>query len=104
MSGSTDVKALQAAGDELRAKLGTGVAVLGASFADGKNALLVVITDDLREKGMKADALVREIAAIAGGKGGGKPHMAQAGIPDAALLPAALAQAAAIVRAQLEGK
>ena len=101
MSKSADVKALQAAGDELRAKLGTGVAVLGASFADGKSSVLVVITDDLRERGMKADSLVREIAAIAGGKGGGKPHMAQAGIPDAARLPVALAQAPGIVRAQL---
>ena len=103
MSRSADVKALQAAGDELRAKLGSGVAVLGASFADGKSTLLVVITDDLRDKGLKADVLVREIAAVAGGKGGGKSHMAQAGIPDAAQLPAALAQAPAIVRARLEG-
>ena len=104
MSASADVKSLQAAGDALRAGLGTGVAVLGASFADGKNALLVVVTDDLRERGVRADTLVREVAAIAGGKGGGKQHMAQAGIPDAAQLPAALAQAPAIVRAQLEGK
>ena len=104
MSGSVDVKSLQAAGDELRARLGTGVAVLGASFADGKSAMLVVVTDDLRERGVRADTLVREIAAVAGGKGGGKPHMAQAGIPDASLLPAALAQAPAIVRTQLEGK
>src|SRR5262249_54700769 len=79
-----DVKELQALGDAVREKLGSGVGVLAASFEDGKNALLVVVTDDLREKGVRADALIKDIAAAAGGRGGGKPHMAQAGIPDAA--------------------
>jgi alanyl-tRNA synthetase len=97
MSGAADTKALQAQGDEMREKLGSGVGVLGAAFADGKSTLLVVVTDDLKDKGIKADVLVRELAAIAGGKGGGKPHMAQAGIPDASKLPDALAQAVAIV-------
>ena len=103
MSSAADVKALQTQGDELREKLGSGVGVLGASFDDGKNALLVVVTDDLRERGIKADHLVRELAAVAGGKGGGKPHMAQAGIPDAARLPAALAQTVPVVSAALGG-
>ncbi len=97
MSGAADTKALQAQGDEMREKLGSGVGVLGASFADGKSTLLVVVTDDLNKRGIKADGLVRELAAIAGGKGGGKPHMAQAGIPDASKLPDALAQAVTIV-------
>ena len=103
MSAAPDVKSLQAQGDELRAKLGSGVAVLGASFADGKSTLLVVVTDDLRDRGIRADALVRELAAVAGGKGGGKPHMAQAGIPDASKLPDALDQSARIVGAALGG-
>jgi alanyl-tRNA synthetase len=60
------------------------------------------VTDDLREKGMRADTLVRTVAAIAGGKGGGKPHMAQAGVPDASRLAAALAEAPAIARAEIE--
>ncbi len=101
MSSAADVKTLQAQGDELREKLGSGVGVLGASFADGKNTLLVVVTDDVRDRGVKADALVRELAVIAGGKGGGKPHMAQAGIPDAAKLPEALAAALGIVTSAL---
>ncbi len=97
MSGAADTKALQAQGDEMRAKLGSGVGVLGATFADGKSTLLVVVTDDLKDRGIKADGLVRDLAAIAGGRGGGKPHMAQAGIPDAARLPEALAQVVAVV-------
>mgnify|MGYP003294458353 CR=1 FL=1 len=63
--------------------------------------MLVVVTDDLREKGVRADALVRDIAAIAGGRGGGKPHLAQAGIPDAARLPEAIEQAPQIIERAL---
>ena len=57
--------------------------MLAARLDDGKGSLLAVVTDDLRERGVRADAIVREVAAVAGGRGGGKPHMAQAGIPDA---------------------
>ena len=93
-----DVKELQALGDAVREKLGSGVGVLAASFEDGKNTLLVVVTDDLRERGLRADALIKDIAAAAGGRGGGKPHMAQAGVPDAARFGEALARAPELVR------
>jgi len=96
-----DVKELQALGDAVREKLGSGVGVLAASFDDGKNTLLVVVTDDLRERGVRADALIKDIAAAAGGRGGGKPHMAQAGIPDASRLGDALARAPELVRSAL---
>jgi hypothetical protein len=46
-----DLKELQALGDAVRGKLGSGVGVLAASFEDGKNTLIVVVTDDLREHG-----------------------------------------------------
>ena len=96
-----DVKELQALGDAVREKLGSGVGVLAASFEDGKNTLLVVVTDDLRDRGVRADALIKDIAAAAGGRGGGKPHMAQAGIPDAARFDDALAKAPELVRSAL---
>jgi alanyl-tRNA synthetase len=96
-----DVKSLQALGDAIREKLESGVAVLSASFDDGKNSLLAVVTDDVRDRGLRADAIIREVAAVAGGRGGGKPHMAQAGVPDAAKLPEALAAVAGVVRSQL---
>jgi alanyl-tRNA synthetase len=98
---ANDVKALQALGDAVREKLGSGVGVLAASFDDGKNAMLVVVTDDLREKGVRADTLIKDIAAVAGGRGGGKPHMAQAGIPDAARFDDALSEAPKLVRSAL---
>ena len=92
-----DAKSLQTMGDAVRDGLASGVAVLGADFGDGKAALLVVVTDDLREQGLRADALVRDIAAVVGGRGGGKPHMAQAGLPDASRLDEALAAASGVV-------
>jgi alanyl-tRNA synthetase len=96
-----DMKSLQSMGDALREKIGSGVAVLSASFDDGKNSLLGIVTDDLREKGLRADTIIRDVAAIAGGRGGGRPHMAQAGVPDAAKLPDALAAVPGVVQQHL---
>ncbi|HUX35016.1 MAG TPA: DHHA1 domain-containing protein, partial [Gemmatimonadaceae bacterium] len=99
---AADLKELQTLGDALRDQLGSGVGVLAATFADGKTTLLVVATDDLVKRGVSAGALVKELAALAGGRGGGKPHMAQAGIPDASRLDEALAQAPALAGTLLQ--
>jgi alanyl-tRNA synthetase len=96
---AADVKSLQSLGDALREQLRSGVGVLAAQLEEGKGALIAVVTDDLRERGVRADAIVRDVAAVAGGRGGGKPHMAQAGVPDATRLDAALAAAPALVSA-----
>jgi alanyl-tRNA synthetase len=98
---ASDVKDLQAKGDALREQLGSGVGVIGSALADGKHTVLVVVTDDLRARGVHADAVVKEIAAASGGRGGGKQHMAQAGLPDTAALATAIDSAPAIVRAAL---
>ncbi|MGI9044841.1 MAG: alanine--tRNA ligase [Gemmatimonadaceae bacterium] len=100
---AVDMKSLQGLGDILREKMQSGVAVLSASFDDGKSSLLAIVTDDLRDRGLRADTIIRDVAAVAGGRGGGKPHMAQAGIPDAGRLPDALAAVEGVVRAQLAG-
>jgi len=96
-----DLPALQAMGDALREQMESGVGVLAASFENGKNTMLAVVSDDLREKGVRADTILRELAAAAGGKGGGKPHMAQAGIPDAERMATAVAEAPEMIRKHL---
>ena len=93
-----DLPALQAMGDALRDQMGSGVGVLGASFENGKNTMLTVVSDDLRDRGVRADAILKELAAVAGGKGGGKPHMAQAGIPDAERMVSVVADAPKMIR------
>jgi alanyl-tRNA synthetase len=98
---AADAKSLQALGDAVREHPGPLVAALGATFDDQKAALLVVVTDDARGRGVRADEVVRELAAVAGGRGGGKPHMAQAGIPDGGRLPEALAALEPVLRAHL---
>ncbi|HSA56726.1 MAG TPA: alanine--tRNA ligase, partial [Gemmatimonadaceae bacterium] len=96
-----DVRELQALGDAVREQIGSGVAALAATFQDGRSALLVVVSDPARDRGVRADEVIRELASVAGGRGGGKPHMAQAGIPDAARLPAALERLEPVVRSIL---
>ncbi|MDB5367221.1 MAG: alanine--tRNA ligase [Rhodospirillales bacterium] len=88
----TDVPAkdLKPLADELKKKAGSGVVALAAA-TDGKLSLVVGVTDDLTGRWSAVD-LVRSAAEAAGGKGGGgRPDMAQAGGPDAALADAALA-------------
>jgi len=96
-----DLPALQAMGDALREQIESGVGVLAASFENGKHTMLAVVSDDLRDKGIRADTIVRELAAAAGGKGGGKPHMAQAGIPDPERMASVVAEAPEMIRKHL---
>ena len=98
-AGRLDVEsadALREAGDELRKQLGSGVIVL-AAVANGRPQFLSMITQDLVEQGLHAGALIKEVARIAGGGGGGRPDMAQAGGKDAAKVDDALAAVPAIV-------
>ena len=66
-----------------------------------RTALFAVVTDDLISKGVRADALVREVAKLTGGSGGGRPHMAQGGVGDDSKVAEALERATELVRAQL---
>lgn len=90
-----NTKALRELGDKIRDNLESGVAVIGGEV-DGKVALLALVTKDLTKR-IQAGKLVAEIAGIVGGKGGGRPDMAQAGgsMPDK--LPEAIASVGAAV-------
>ena len=96
-----DANALREAVDTLRATLKSAAVVL-ASVADGKVTLIAGVTPDLTAK-VKAGELVNFVAAQIGGKGGGRPDMAQAGGTEPAKLPAALASVADWVGQRLSG-
>lgn len=83
-----DAKALRSMVDDLKNQLGSGIVVLGLA-QDDKVSLIAGVTKDLVGQ-VKAGELVSMLAAQVGGKGGGRPDMAQAGGSDAAALPAAL--------------
>ena len=96
-----DVPALRTAADGLRERLGSGVGVMGA-VVGGKVSFIAVVTDDLiKERRLKAGEIVKSVAQLAGGSGGGKPHLAQAGGRDPGKLDEALAAVPEIVRQQL---
>ncbi|MCK8497053.1 MULTISPECIES: alanine--tRNA ligase [Myxococcus] len=84
-----DDKVFRGMADQLRDRIQSGVVAIGGE-KDGRAIILVAVTKDVVAKGISAGELVREMAKEVGGKGGGKPDMAQAGGPDSAKLPAAL--------------
>jgi alanyl-tRNA synthetase len=90
-------------GDAFLAGGQPGVAVIAAELPGEKQALFAFVTDELIQRGVRADAVVREVAAVVGGRGGGKPHMAQAGVEDASRLDEALFAGATAVRELLAG-
>ena len=93
--------ALLELGDRARDRLGRGVAVLAAEW-EGKATLLVTVSADLvASKTLHAGDLVKAVAAAAGGRGGGKPNTAQAGLPNAEAIAPALAAAPGIVEVQM---
>jgi alanyl-tRNA synthetase len=82
--------------DQMRTRIKSGVVVLG-SVTDGKVTLLTAVTKDVMER-IPANALIGKLAPIVGGKGGGKPDLAQAGGKDADRLDEALDRAIGAVR------
>ncbi len=90
-----DPKRLREMADQLRDRLGSGVVVLAARD-DGQVRLLAAVTKDLAKK-VHAGKLIGEIAPIVGGRGGGRPDMAQAGGKDPAKISAALARAIELI-------
>jgi alanyl-tRNA synthetase len=95
-----DVKSMQELGDAIREAMPGGAGVIGATV-EGKGVLIVVVGDELKAKGVAAGALVKDIAALGGGRGGGKPHLAQAGLADADSLSKALAGAWDVLEKQI---
>jgi alanyl-tRNA synthetase len=77
-----DLGALRNYGDALRGRIGTGVGLVCQSESDKPVCLVVVSDSAIKERGIRADELTRRVGAELGYRGGGKPHLAQFGIPD----------------------
>lgn len=95
-----DMNGLRDLGDQLKEKLGEGVVVL-ASGNDGKVSLMVTATDAAMKQGAHAGNLIKAIAGLVGGGGGGRPNMAQAGGKNPAGIQEALKKAAEVLEGQL---
>ncbi|MBD5444942.1 MAG: alanine--tRNA ligase [Lachnospiraceae bacterium] len=96
-----DMNGLRDLGDQLKDKLGDGVVVL-ASDADGKVNLIAMATDGAMSKGAHAGNLIKGIAGLVGGGGGGRPNMAQAGGKNPAGIDDAIAEAAKVLEGQIK--
>ena len=96
-----DMNTLRDTADNLRDKMESGVVVL-ANVADGKVNFVVTATKDVIEKGVHSGNIVREVAKIAGGKGGGRPNMAQAGATEPAKVDEALNYAKEVIESQVK--
>ena len=96
-----DMNGLRDLGDQLKEKLGQGVVVI-ASSANDKVNLIAMATDEAMAKGAHAGNLIKGIASLVGGGGGGRPNMAQAGGKNPAGIKDAIAKAAEVLEGQLQ--
>ena len=98
---SAPLEQVRAAIDSLKKMAKSAAIVLGVAGGDNKVTLLAAVTDDLIKKGLKAGDIVKEIAPVVGGGGGGRPQFAQAGGKNPAKLDEALAKASQIIKEKL---
>ena len=96
-----DMNGLRNLGDQLKEKLGEGVIVI-ASVLDGKVNLMATATDGAMKQGAHAGNLIKGIAALVGGGGGGRPNMAQAGGKNPEGVAAALEKVLEVVEGQIK--
>lgn len=98
-----DMNGLRELGDQLKEKLGDGVVVL-LSNQDGKVNMIAMATDGALAKGAHAGNLIKGIAALVGGGGGGRPNMAQAGGKNPAGISSAIEEAAKVLEGQVSNE
>lgn len=96
-----DMNGLRELGDQLKAKIAEGVVVL-MSDLDGKVNMVAMATDGAMKKGAHAGNLIKGIAALVGGGGGGRPNMAQAGGKNPAGIDEAIKKSAEVLKEQIK--
>ena len=98
---NVDMNGLRDLGDQLKTKIGEGIVVI-ASANDGKVNLIAMATDLAVKAGAHAGNLIKEVAPLVGGGGGGRPNMAQAGGKNPAGIEAAISKAIDVATAQIQ--
>ena len=98
-----DMNGLRELGDQLKEKLGEGVVVILSNQEGGRVNMVAMATDGAIAKGAHAGNLIKGIAALVGGGGGGRPNMAQAGGKNPAGIGAAIAEAEKVLETQVCG-
>jgi alanyl-tRNA synthetase len=99
---NADADTLRSMTDRFRQRYPSGVVVVG-SVVEGRPTIIAAVTDDLVKRGLHAGELVKAVAQMVGGSGGGRPNLAQAGGKDGEKLPEALAQVERLVREKVKG-
>lgn len=98
---NVDMNGLRDLGDQLKVKLGEGVVVLASSL-EGKVNLIAMATEGAMAKGAHAGNLIKGIASLVGGGGGGRPNMAQAGGKNPEGIDKAIAEAKNVLEGQIK--
>jgi alanyl-tRNA synthetase len=98
---NADADTLRQMTDIFRQRYPSGVVVLG-SVNEGRPAIIAAVTDDLIKRGLHAGELVKAVAQVVGGSGGGRPNLAQAGGKDPAKLPEAIGLVAGLVASKIK--
>ena len=101
LAAGTPADAVRAQVERIKQKAGSAFVVLGWTEDEGKVSLLAALSPDLVKKGLKAGDVVKQVAAVVGGSGGGRPEMAQAGGKDPSKLPDAIKKAAELGKEML---
>ena len=96
-----DMNGLRNLGDQLKDNLGEGVVILASATAPDKVSLLAMVTDEVVKKGAHAGNIIKELATLVGGGGGGRPNMAQAGGKNPQGIDSAIAKAKEVLTTQL---
>jgi len=96
-----DMNSLRTLGDQLKEKIGSGVILLASSEGNDKVNIIAMATDDVIAKGAHAGNLIKKLAPIVGGGGGGRPNMAQAGGKNASGIDEMLLKASEVLALQL---
>lgn len=99
---ASDNEDMRQIGDLLRDRIGSGVIILGTAWAD-KAGIIAMVTKDLLSRGLHAGNLIKSVAAVVDGSGGGRPEMAQAGGKDPSRLDEAMKKGIEVVTKTLKG-